>query len=710
MSGKQTTAAQPELISFNGGTSNFSMNYRNEPLYPRVNASGSAKAKNSSFAYASSVKRNLPGQQSPAYPPLTAGVRPNDPFTPILRTYANDDVQVRILVGAHQNPHNFTMHGVNWLFEPSNVNSGWRSTQTMGISEHYEYLFKVPAITHPKRPKAKRPKRPKAPPKSKPWTDHLYKTTAARQGQAAGNWGLMRAYKQTRRSLHRLPQNPTPQAAVGVCPADLLAATCTAGSSASEPNANGHRLRCYSVVAASVDELFPGKALVYNSKMDFQTPNALIYLLEEDYNNLQASEPVPGFDKAQGLAEPLVLRAAAGDCIKVQLTNNLNAQTVASLGGYASGQLPVAGQNTANKGLFAPSTVSADVGLHPQLVTRDVARSDGTNAGFNPVQTAAPGASVTYWWYAGNVDASAPANERHIPVEFGASNLIPADPLNHHQYGLFGALVIEPEGSSWTTDPNSRASATVRDSNGEQLFRDFVVIVQDDIALYLDTGNGLTQQNGNGAVNYRTERLMGSNPFGLTRTCADSANPTSCVFSVAAQCTTGNGGSTDCGLGPQIPIQTPMYCARTGHQARFRLLHPGGAVTNQVFELHGHPYLQAPYSTKATHCATPLTQTNLHASQTIGNDVVCPDGDLETPASVSEWKAARMGHGPANHYDVVIEQAGGANYESGDFLYRSYPALHLQSGIWGIFRVTAQEPSAVPARCPSFQQPASASG
>jgi len=692
----QGQAPQPELISFNGSTSSFTLNYRNEPLFPRIHStSADPNADNLSYAYAS-LDRQLPGGQPPPYAePLTPGVEPGDPFTPLLRAYAGDDVQIRTLVGAHQNPHNFTLHGNNWLYEPANPNSGWRSTQTMGLSEHFELLFQLlPEL-----------EQPDAQTKTEAWTDYLYKSTAAKQGQESGNWGILRAYGETQNDLHPLPQNDSPPSeTIPICPADLLEAECTEetrdGFFASPPNADGHRLRCYSVVATSVADIgFNDNALSYNTVFDYNTPNALIYLHLQDYQKLRANPPqsVPGFTPAEGLAEPLVLRAAAGDCIKVDLSNRITDST--TLGpAYRSGQLPVAGQAADRRNLYVESTVSRDVGLRPQLVAHEAAQSDGTNVGFNPSQTAAPNSGEqTYWWYAGNIDPAAPSGQQHIPIEFGATNLMPSDPINHHEYGLFGALIIEPEHSVWLTDPNSRTSATVYDQQGNLLFRDFVAIFQDDI--FMLDGNG-ERAGGVGAINYRIEKPG-------DRDCPDDLpiGDVSCVLSDDAQCNDGQ-----CGFSAQVPIQTPLFCARKGHETRFRLLHPGGAVTNQVFELHGHPFPEEPYVTAAANCPappppgvyTPVTHTNVRASQTIGVANQCPDGDVAIGPTLSEWKAARMGHGPSNHYDVVVETAGGANFESGDFLYRTYPAQHFRTGIWGIFRVTGKDPSDVPERCPTF--------
>jgi hypothetical protein len=716
---------QPELISFGGSTSNFTVNYRNEPVYSRIHAASSdPNADDLAYVYAS-LDRDLPectaadaamGCGPPPDPPyaepLTPGVEPGDPFTPLLRAYSGDDVQIRVLVGAHQNPHNFTVHGTKWLYEPTNVNSGWRNTQTMGISEHFEFLFRLPEELEQPEPEGG------AAAPAKQWTDYLYKPTMARKGAASGNWGIMRAYDSTEATsdLFPLPQNQNPGSggATPVCPADLLQATCDQpqpdGFFASAPNADGHRLRCYSVVAASVADLgFPDSALTYSTRLGWNTPNAVIYLHFQDWQALRANpqQPVPGFDPAAGLAEPLVLRAAAGDCLQVNLRNEVSAPPCGVSGQpscYLSGQLPVAGQNPDNRNLQASSSYSLEVGLRPQLVTYDVGRSDGANVGFNPSQTVGKGERTTYYWYAGNIDFSAPEGERHIPVEFGAANLLPTDPMNHHQWGLFGAMVVEPEGSTWETDPSSRASATVTKTDGST-FRDFVLVFQDDV--FVRNAAGTRANAGSfGAINYRTEELTATGGIG-NRVCVDAdgnvTDDVSCVLSArdqqqSAHCV--NASAADPPICGEPASETPLLCAPKGSEARFRLLHPGGAVTNQVFELHGHTFAEEPYATTGPGCDAPITHANPYAAQVIEAANHCPDGDVALGPSLTEWKGSRMGHGPANHFDIVVGQAGGSFELPGDYLYRSFPAAHFRTGLWGVFRVTDGTPTSD--QCPSF--------
>ena len=114
-----------------------------------------------------------------------------DPFTPLARAYNGDKIQVRTLVGSHVNPHFFNIHGVKWLFEPSVENSGYRSTQMMSISEHFEMNFRMGNSVG----------------NADGITDYLYKTSSDMTGMQGGMWGLMRSYNSAQGNLASLPNN-----------------------------------------------------------------------------------------------------------------------------------------------------------------------------------------------------------------------------------------------------------------------------------------------------------------------------------------------------------------------------------------------------------------------------------------------------------------------------------------------------------------------
>ena len=135
----------------------------------------------------------------------------------------------------------------------------------------------------------------------------------------------------------------------------------------------------------------------------------------------------------------------------------------------------------------------------------------GTGSGSHTTQD-------TYYWYAGKIGRDRFGKPTWTPVEFGTANLLPADSVHQHSKGLFGALVIEPEGASWQEDPNTRISATVRPRNGKE-FREFVVIATDDLELYwLDPHSGgagdpfqpvpIVSAEAEAAVNYPTAFLL----------------------------------------------------------------------------------------------------------------------------------------------------------------------------------------------------------
>ena len=87
---------------------------------------------------------------------------------------------------------------------------------------------------------------------------------------------------------------------------------------------------------------------------------------------------------------------------------------------------------------FAVSTevnTSRRVGLHPAIVAYDVTAANGVNTGFNPDATVDPGKSRTFLWYAGDLTVE-DGNVVERPIEFGATNLVPADLMVQPQFGM----------------------------------------------------------------------------------------------------------------------------------------------------------------------------------------------------------------------------------------------------------------------------------
>jgi hypothetical protein len=439
-------------------------------------------------------------------------------------------------------------------------------------------------------------------------------------------------------------------------------------------------VRFYDVTAIDAKTYLPGGRLVYNSRTlnngvvnggPLSDTSAILYVHTADlWRGALTSQP-----------EPLVLRANAGECILVRLRNKLNTPLLDPAGWNTLP--PIVDLFNANN--VAPST---RVGLHPQLVSYDVHRSDGSEAGINTNTTVIPGHWRWLQWYAGDVRV-VDRRFRATPIEYGATNLMSSDRIQHSNKGAIGALIVEPRRATYALDPGSRVRATIRKPDGTS-FRELVLLYQDDLNLQFgadlelrkfdceepyDTDEEKESCSGSGgfvkfhrndpvpnlaesedpedsgqkAFDYRTEPLwfrMGFAPdaeLGLTR-----------QFDFRRSLTDAQVGARP---------QTPILNATPGQALRLRVLHAGGHARNHVLNLHGHIWEEEPYEL---------------ASTVIGTN------------PFSEWKGARDGHGPTAHYEIIPRNGAGGKFRIlGEYLYRDQPSFQFDGGLWGIIRVKA---------------------
>jgi hypothetical protein len=612
----------PTLIGFLTVGTN-SVNYLNEPVPWRL-----AKAGPFAGDFSAVFDSDLRG----------ATLR-GDPITPLMRAYQGDKVQIRLLVGAHLFAHQFNLEGPTWFAEPSWKDSGYRSAQAMGLSEHFELLFDVPSSSAPNT-------RRRCPDGRSDGNcvDYFYSPSLDSFGINNGLWGLFRAYDPTRLAdkLTPLPNNPIgPDANVSyaTCPADA-------------PR------RSYNITAVTAQRALAFRnpergAIVFNKQGDandgVRANLGIMYVRTEDLDlrgRLRAGVPI----------EPLVLRANAGDCIDIKLTNMIapKSRLFSTTFPYRP---PLEGANL--KPTIPDARASKFVGLRPQLLSFDAALSTGFDVGHNrrgqPTQVARNRETKNYQWYAGRIERDTTGRLNHIPVEFGALNLFPSDPLFQHINGLFGQMIIEPKGSTWQCgesgnvrdcypaaadrQPSTRTSATVTMSNGTP-FREFSIMTSDELRI----GDEEIM-----AINYRRE------PRSL-RYKGNDTTDFSCMTSYRLR-----------GLKPE----TPVFTAEPGNKVRFRLTHPFGTGTSDVFTLHGHVWQRNPYTKE---------------SKVIGDNIL------------SQWIGSRDNHGSTDHFDLVIEKAGGEGAQKGDYLYSVYLPMNATRGPWGLFRVgkpSEPEPNAV---------------
>lgn len=579
----------PGLVSSFPDAGTWSVNYRGEPLPFRVDphppgatelpASARREALDLAHAHRSIPRLDpkLNRQPTPGspidpfqpqgfrFPPdlvVTGehGVRGTDPYTPMLRAYTGDRIQIRTLVGAHEQTHPFQVHGVRWLFEPSWPDSGYRNVQGMALSEHYEMEFRLPHARTSEQV---------------PFADYWWSASSGVPGRTTGLWGLMRGFDPAR---GRVPE-------LAVMPGNDPAEMGGAAPKSDFQRPAGAPVRRFHIVATTAQQALPDGQLVFNSRgqlisqtplhfdeATLNNPYGVLYVRAED---LDAS----GKLKPNVPVEPLVLRVCAGDWIELTLENRIDPEsrmasfrTVAEapfgttpafvaagqdLGSQANGPIPGdLRQSFAQAGLHLgeqavcspvssgqwriedpssqrsfnlrldrdglavspdyPLAASTDVGLHAQLLSYDITVGDGTNVGFNPITTLRPGQNKTVAWYAGTIEPNDRGELEATPVEFGAINLTPADGLLQSALGMVGALIVEPAGSTWQTDQHTRAAATVA-APGQKPFREAVILVQDDARIfrgkdpdgepapYLVTDGPTGVFIATGAINYRSE-------------------------------------------------------------------------------------------------------------------------------------------------------------------------------------------------------------
>ncbi len=630
-------------------------------------------------------------------PQISADVGPLDPGTPMMRVYEGDKVKIRYQVGATEESHHFSLHGAKWLMNYADPNSGWRNFQSMGISEQFQFDF--PVLGDLVSEGAQRQ------------VDFLYSTNMSSTGLWTGTWGLMRAYNQLRTNLAPLPGSIAGNRPIevvnkedfdefedGVCPenAPVRRYDVTAIRAADIPlptRVNGVSTLIYNarttVVPDNIIPAAPGEPaqVIPGGQGPLHDPTAILYVQTTDLPALRNGTLRP---------EPLILRANAGDCIDVTLRNRLP-NVVPDLFSLAltydpvidlcpNGGCPVTAP--ARKTSFNSNDIvpSSHVGLHAQLVAADTFTQDGTNVGSNPVQTAPPGGTVKYRWYAGDfqVERLGTTSEGAPlvsliprPIEFGVVGLSPADKLEQASKGLIGALMIEPRGSRCIPDAGTRAQANCAVAGG-QSYREFVAVTQSAVNMKFANPDpdprfqfrsvpGMepvdpiigypedAEDSGIKAVNYRSEpywfrlRMAPSTPVNGPN--GQQSFPTGALYS-----------NRQVNAEPQ----TPIFRATRGQNFRFYFVEPTGNQRSAVPVIHGHPWQRIPHQTPFGGAESAVIGLNPQ-SQVVGS---------------------QEGYGPASHWNFIpVVPAGGPFGVAGDYLYRMQSPVHGYEGSWGLFRV-----------------------
>jgi hypothetical protein len=358
-----------------------------------------------------------------------------------------------------------------------------------------------------------------------------------------------------------------------------------------------------------------------------------------------------------------------------------------------------------NNNLVAPSPF---VGIHAQLVEYDVTRDDGAAVGRNPAgqSLVEPGSQKLYQWYAGDIaiDGFTLQGKNNINVtlketlvEYGGSNLIPADKIKQGQKGAIGALVIEPEDAEWPEDDRTGATdltmlEDVRDrQQGDPLvtrktradltvmseesgdFEDLVVSIQKGQNHRYGDGHAVENIAGEGGAIPEDSHDAGQKGINY------GTEPAWFRFGLPANSAFGNpglGGQANAwqlysnALAGENPA-TPVFTAPVDEAVRLRVLEATGVGRGTTFTVHGHAWQRAPYL-QNEEAGDP---DEGFLSQTIGfNPIGFYLGGQESVT-------------PYAHFDVVLDNAGGENGVTGDYLFRDQASFGNTDGIWGIMRV-----------------------
>ena len=308
-----------------------------------------------------------------------------------------------------------------------------------------------------------------------------------------------------------------------------------------------------------------------------------IFALDADISDIVSGDREP---------EPLVLRVNVGDCVQVRLSNKLP---------------------------------DGRVSFHADMLAYDPADSMGITAGFNPVQTVAPGDSKTYTFFA--------------HPEYGEGAALVRDwgnVLVNPGLGLYGAIVVGPEGAEYTDpvtgeDVSLAASwrADVHPPDGPS-YRDFALFMQDEdpvIGTHLMPYSHVVE--GVVGLNYRFSPLDGT---------GEPIPDTTVVW---------NG---DTYANPSTPVME----AYAGDGVRIHVMVPF-SEQNQVFSIEGHQWPLEP----------DMDGSNLLSSAQIGG---------------------------AETLNIVIDDgAGGRSGSPGDYLYGDHRLPYREAGLWGLFSVYAKD-------------------
>jgi manganese oxidase len=116
-----------------------------------------------------------------------------------------------------------------------------------------------------------------------------------------------------------------------------------------------------------------------------------------------------------------------------------------------------------------------------------------------------------------------------------------------------------------------------------------------------------------------------------------------------------------------------------------------GHPRNNIFQLHGHVWEEAPYTTPVAFTGGTYSGRTILGTPVLGSTIIA-DNPVSNSDFVnnrtSNWEGSQMGVGPSSHFDIVPSGGAGGTFRvTGDYLYRTHQSFQFDKGVWGILRV-----------------------
>jgi hypothetical protein len=387
-------------------------------------------------------------------------------------------------------------------------------------------------------------------------------------------------------------------------------------------------VREYNIVAIHVE-------ITLNRYLDYD-PEGRMYVLAEELERVRQEEaqnqaartdetetPAVSLGLQGDAIQPLILRVNQGECLRLNLKNDLENEEAASLHLHGSGMFLAAGG--------APAIAS------------------------NPDAMAWPGATVTYEWWV----AEDEPEDTHYFHSHGDTRL----QTNH---GLFGAVIVEPQGSLYL-DPQSGVelrsgwAAIIQDPHGSD-FREFAIIYHEvgteryrhrnkaGLQVPLTDKFSDSYKPGGRALNYRSEPFM--NRLQLQYQTFERFDLSLAYSSYA--------------FGDPA---TPILRSYLGDPVKQRVIH-GGSEVFHVHHVHGGAIRWR---------RQPKTEPTVFDHGFEKRPPLLPQASARTDSQ-------SIGPSESYDLENECG-SGGCQHSVGDFLFHCHVAHHYLSGMWGIWRV-----------------------